>query len=31
MQATAFTSYSAFLKNEKGLELVSLAHFLHKF
>ena len=27
----AFTSYKAFLKNKGGLELVSLAHFLHTF
>ena len=27
----AFTSYKALLKNRRGLELVSLAHFLHDF
>ena len=30
-KSIAFTSYQAFLKKKKGLELVSLPHFLHDF
>ena len=30
-RAFAFTSYKAVLKKQRGLELVSLPHFLHDF